>query len=125
MDAALALDKNHSTANWLKGLLLHRTGMSTEAEKYHQLATECDEDFDESYDEANGTDFLDDEPATVDWDNVDIASYEPPAKDEAFWQAYLSENDAMHIKLVPPALRTNAICMAIVAREAEIGRAHV
>ena len=118
MDAALALDKNHSTANWLKGLLLHRTGMSTEAEKYHQLATECDEDFDESYDEANGTDFLDDEPATVDWDNVDIASYEPPAKDEAFWQAYLSENDAMHIKLVPPALRTNAICMAIVAREA-------
>ena len=118
VDAALALDKNDSTANWLKGLLLHRKGMTTEAEKYRQLAVESDEDFDESYDEADWTDFLDDEPATVDWDNVDIANYEPPAKDEAFWQAYLSEKDAMHIKIVPPVLRTNAICMAIVAREA-------
>ena len=119
VDAALALKKDYSTANWLKGLLLHRTGKSIEAKKYHQLAAEGYERFSSaSYDEEDGTEFLDDKPITVDWDNVDIANYEPPGKDEAFWHTYFSENDAMEIKRVPPALLTNALCMVIVAREA-------
>ncbi len=68
LNRALALNTNHATANWLKGLLHYRQGEQTLAEKYHQKAQELAKEFMVSYDEADCTDFLTGEMTRVNWD---------------------------------------------------------
>jgi tetratricopeptide (TPR) repeat protein len=115
LDAALALNEHHATANWLKGLLLYRAGETALAEKYRQIAANRDKAFDVSYDSADDSDFLVGKATSVDWDTVDISAFEPPAKDETYWRSFLRGSDAMQIKRVPVQMRSTALCMDIVA----------
>ncbi|NHZ87524.1 hypothetical protein F2P45_00525 [Massilia sp. CCM 8733] len=110
---ALALDCGTGYGNWLMGALHYRRDEPALAAACQARAVAVNPAFAAPYASHAGIDFLYPAQVHVDWTGQPGSAGVAPVRDEAFWGVYLRYEDPNCIQRVPVALRTPALCMAV------------
>lgn len=110
-DLALALehDKDHASAHWLSGLLLHQSGEQARAREQHREAVRLAGTPLPAYAEQQNTDFQGTPGPAVDWDQLPADAASLPRKDQAYWCAFMRGRPGHSVTQAPLAWRSRAL----------------
>ncbi|CAA9199178.1 tetratricopeptide repeat protein [Flavobacterium collinsii] len=110
LETALDIMHDHSSSNWLMGLVFHHFGDAQNAKKYHDLAKKTNKRFEADYDINNSSDFFYKAPTKVNWtdENIEVTEI---VQDGAYWLDYLKREGYEEFNKVPKEYRTLDFCI--------------